>query len=218
MTTSDFDRNSWQNCANWYHMAMALKKASDKIREAYLVAYRNLNLGKHVSSVPGGIKIDVDMTKLDISDRDQYPVAMLLMGYAMENIFRGTIICEMWLEDPKSVNVTDFVDLKIPVKGSTECMPLMKHGLRRLLAAKAMNVEFDEKETDMMDTLDMFINWAGRYATPKEYDPSDPSGLKRLEPIEYPYQALDSLYFKTMEKLVTLCKRQGDKLSEAGNR
>jgi len=65
-----------------------------------------------------------------------------------------------------------------------------------------------------MDTLDMFIIWGGRYATPKEFDPSDPSGLKhRLEPIEYPYQALDSLYQKSMEKLIELCKRQGEKIS-----
>ena len=61
----------------------------------------------------------------------------------------------------------------------------------------------------------MFIRWGGRYATPKEHDPTDPHGLKRIEPIKYPYQALDSLYVKAMDELVRLCRLQGDKLSEA---
>jgi hypothetical protein len=214
MATSNFDYNGWQNGANWYNMAKALKKASDKIREAYLVAYRNVDIGKQVHPVPGGFKVNIDTTKLDIDDLDQYPVAMLLMGYAMENIFKGIIVCGMWLEDPKSVDMADFDELDVPVKGSTQTMHLMEHGLRRLLDSKAMmNIKFDDPEKDMMDTLDIFIRWGGRYATPKEYDPADPLGLKRLEPIEYPYQALDSLYVKSMEELIKLCKLQGDKLS-----
>lgn len=205
----EFNYNSWQNGTNWYLTARALKKASDRIREAYLVAYRNLNVGKSVTQVPGGIRIAVDMTKLEIDDFDQYPIAMLLMGYAMENIFRGIIICRMWLEDPESVNIVDFSELRIPVRGSAEKMSIMGHHLRGLLASDAMKLEFNEDEKRMMDTLDMFIVWAGRYATPKEYDPTDPNGLKRLEPIEYPYQALDSLYLKSIEELQELCRQQG---------
>jgi len=204
---SNLDHNSWQNCANWYNTAKALKKASDKIREAYLVAYRNVDIGKR-----GRV---IDFNKSEFDDLDQYPIAMLLMGYTMENIFRGIIITKMWLEDPQSVNsVTDFADLLVPVKGGTT-LPIMKHGLQRLINAIGMvDIKFSDDEKKMMDTLDMFIIWGGRYATPKEFDPSDPSGLKhRLEPIEYPYQALDSLYQKSMEKLIELCKQQGEKIS-----
>jgi len=198
---SNFDFNSWQNGDNWYNTAKALKKAHDKIREAFLVAYHNMDMGKHVSSGSEGIKVDIDMTKVNIDDLDQYPVSMLLLGYTMENLFRGILICDMWLKDPKSITVTDFADLKVPASGTM--LPLMKHGLRRLLAADGMNIMFSEEEKSMMDYLDTFINWAGRYATPKEFDPSDPSGIKhRLEPIKYPYQDLDSLYLKSMEKLV----------------
>jgi hypothetical protein len=213
---SNLDHSSWQNCANWYNKAKALKRASDKIREDYLVAYRNMNIGKHVSrDANGTIKVDIDMTKLDIEDLDQYSIAMLLMGYTMENIFRGIIVTAMWLEDPKKVNsVTNFADLAVPVKGGTT-LPILKHNLRRLLnAIGIIDIDFDESEKTMMDTLDMFIKHGGRYATPKEYDPSDPFGLSRLEPIEYPYQALDSLYQKSMEKLIELCKKQGEKSSQ----
>jgi hypothetical protein len=149
MATIGFDHNGFQNCANWHNTAKALKKAADKIRETYLVAYRNLDIGKSVSSAPGGVKIYVDMTKLDIDDLDQYPVAMLLMGYAIENIFRGIIITGMWLEDSKSVDMPNFADLQVPVKGSTDKMGIMKHHLRGLLAAKNMAIDFNDEEKDM---------------------------------------------------------------------
>lgn len=199
----------WRYGRNWYSTAKALKKASDKIREAYLVAYNQVNVP--VRSSFSGTPAKIDGSKL--ADLDQYPIAMLLMGYAMENIFRGIIICDMWLEDPESVSAPNFADLLVPVKGGTT-MPILKHNLRRLIAVKGMtNIKFEEPEKTMMDTLDMFIKWGGRYPTPKESDPSDPFGLKRLEPIEYPYQTLDSLYQKSMEELIRVCMLQGDRLS-----
>ena len=214
MTTIKFDHNSWQNCANWYNMAEALKKASNKIREAYLEAYRNLNIGKSVSVTPeGNVKIYADITKMDIDDLDQFPIAMLLMGYAIENIFKGIIICGMWLEDPKLVDYANLVDLQVPVKGSDEKMGIIKHELVTLLAAKHMTLNFLDEEKAMMDKLVMFVKWGGRYPTPKEFDPIDPFGLGRFEPIEYPYQVIDTLYAKTIEELIRLCKLQGDKLS-----
>jgi hypothetical protein len=210
---SDFDFNSWLNGANWYNEAKALKRAHDKIREAYLVACRNLDVGKSVRASPGRIEVKVYATALDIDDLDQYPISMLLLGYAMENIFRGILICDKWLKDPESITVTDFADLTVSAHGTD--LPLMKHGLRRLLAADGMNIRFSEEEKKMMDYLDKFITWAGRYATPKEIDPEDPSGIKaKLEPIKYPFQNLDSLYVKSIEKLEELCRLQGEKLSE----
>ena len=146
---------------------------------------------------------------------DQYPIAMMLMGYTIENIFRGIIITKMGLDDPQSklLNVTNFVELLVPFKDGTT-KPLMMHGLRRLLDTKAlMNIRFDDPEKDMMDTLDMFIIWGGRYAAPKKSDPSDPFNLKLSEPIEYPYQVLDSIYQKSMEELIRVCMQQVDELS-----
>lgn len=121
----------------------------------------------------------------------------------------------MWLDDPKSklLNVTDFAGLLIPFKDGTP-LPLMMHGLRRLLNTKAlMNIRFYDPEKDMMDTLDMFIIWGGRYAAPKKSDPKDPFNLKLSEPIKYPYQVLDSIYQKSMEELIRVCMLQVDKLS-----
>jgi hypothetical protein len=156
------------------------------------------------------------MTKLDVEDLDQYPIARLLIGYALENIFRGIIITKMWLDDPKSVDIADFEELRVPDKGGAQTMRIMEvgHHLSGLLAARAMTIQFTDAEKDMMDTLEDFIVWAGRYATSKKCDPIDPHGLKRFEPIEYTHQTVDSLYQKAMEELIRLCRLQGDKLSE----
>lgn len=200
----------WHYGNNWYIAAKALKKASDKIQETYLEAYNHISVP--VRSSLSGTPAKIDGSKL--ADLDQYPIAMMLMGYTMENIFRGIIITEMWLENSKLLNVTDYAELSVPFKDGTN-VPIMKHGLRRLLDTNAMmNIKFDDQEKDMMDSLDMFITWGGRYATPKKSDPSDPFGLKRLEPIKYPYQVLDSIYLKSMEELIRVCKLQVDKLSE----
>lgn len=203
----------WQYGHNWYSTANALKKASDKIREAYLQAYNEIRVP--VRSSFGGTPAKIDLSKL--SDTDQYKIAMLLMGYSMENIFRGIIVCTMWLRDPKSVDFPDFGVLSAPssVKGTD--IHLAEHGLRRLTDAADMNITFGPEEKDTMDYLDDFITWAGRYPTPKRHDPSDPNGIKNFlktsEPIEYPYQKIDSLYQKSMEELIRVCMLQKDKLS-----
>ena len=60
-----------------------------------------------------------------------YPVYMLLAGYALENLFKGIIICGMWLEDHNSIDsIKDFEKLQVLVKGSiTQTMPIKQHDL-----------------------------------------------------------------------------------------
>ncbi len=211
---SNFNFAGWQNGTNWANTATTLKKAADKIREAYLVADHRLdNLWRHA---PGGGK-KIDLTEKDFVDIDQYRVFMMLMGYSMENLFRGIIISGIWLNDPESVDaIVDYAKLKVPIKGSTEpTLGLMKHGLQRLLNARDMNIEFSTEEKAMMNELDEFITWGGRYPVPKEHDESDPFVLKVLKSINspYPYQVIDTLYVKAMEELTRLCILQGDRLA-----
>jgi hypothetical protein len=206
LTSLDFGQ--WENGTNWYNEAIALQKAANRIREAYLEAYNHIAVP--VRSGYSGTPGKIDQSK--ISDLDQYPIAMLLMGYAMENIFRGIIICNAWLEDPNSLDdVQNFDAFHVPTKGGTDKMLLTKHGLRRLLDAKAMTIKFSEDEKTMMDTLDEFIIWAGRYPTPKRYETSVELIIKKSEPIKYTFQNLDSLYAKGIEELDRLCKLTADK-------
>ncbi len=208
-----FNCGGWHYGKNWYDKAVTLKNASDKILDAYLEAQDHIT--NRWDSAPDGVP--VEFTKLDLVDLDQYPVFMLLMGYSIENLFRGIVICGMWLENPNSVEVSNFSELRVPVKGSTNTMRLMKHGFRRLLDAKAMNIEFSNEEKDMMDNLDDAIKWVGRYATAKEYNSNIIVGpqITRLRP--HNIQFLDTLYTiysKAREELARLCSLQSENISE----
>lgn len=69
----------WHYGRNWYNTAKALKRASDKIREAYLEAYNQISVP--VRSSFSGTPAKIDGSKL--TDMDQYPIAMMLMGYTI---------------------------------------------------------------------------------------------------------------------------------------
>jgi hypothetical protein len=210
---SPFICGGWYCGKNWYDKAVTLKNASDKILDAYIEACQHL--ATRFDSASDGVPVEI--TRLDLVDLDQYPVYVLLMGYSIENLFRGIIICRMWLDNPSSVEVEDFTKLRVPIKGSTKTMPLMKHGFRRLLAAKAVNIEFSNDEKDMMDNLDEAIIWAGRYATPKEYNGNVIIGpqIIRLRPYNNRFiDTIDAIYFKSSEELARLCSLQSERVSE----
>jgi hypothetical protein len=78
----------------------------------------------------------------------------------------------MWLDDAHSVDtVVDFEKLQVPVKGSiTQTMPIKHHGLIDLLAARNMSLTFGKEEKEVMQKLNDFVLWGGRYPSPKTYD------------------------------------------------
>lgn len=218
MYVTNFNFTGWQNGTVWFNRAITLKEAADMVREAYLKGYNHVDrLVK--DSVRSREVLHVTAGR-DFRDIDKYSVFMMLMGYSMENLFRGIIICGEWLEDPDSIDaIVNYNEFKAHTKGSEEAnLSLMSHGLRRLLGARHMNITFTDEEKSMMDDLDGFITWKGRYPVPKEYSSDDPKGLKDfievLQPINpsYPYQVIDYLYVKSMEELANLCKNQGEKL------
>lgn len=211
---AEFNFAGWQNGTNWYNTARTLKNAADKIRESYLEGYHNLNK-IIMDSLCSGAQLQT--THEDFIDIDMYPVFMMLMGYSIENIFRGIIICGEWLENRDSVDLTiDYAKLKAQVRddATSSGMSLDKHGLRRLLNAKHMGIKFSDDEKNMMDELDEFVKWVGRYPVPLVHDPNDPYCFRKLQPIElpYPYQIIDTLYIKAMEELERLCVLQGEKI------
>ena len=198
---ANFNFAGWQNGTNWYNMAKTLKNSADMIREAYLEAYTHLNKRIMESLSNGGV---LHTTHEHFFNIDQYPVFMMLMGYSMENIFRGIVICGEWLDDSDSVDaIVDYAAFKAQVRGDMSSKIILnKHGLRRLLDAKHMGIKFSKEEKSMMDELDKFVRWGGRYAVPLEHDPSDPHGLLKLQPIDapYPFQVIDTMYVKSMEE------------------
>ena len=161
---AEFNYGGWHYGTNWCDKAVTLKHAADTIREAY--SKTQYHLWTRQSSAPDGIV--ADLTESDFTNLDLLPVFMLLMGFSMENILKGIIICGMWLDDPNSVNVPDYDKLRFPVKNSNQTMPIMKHDLKDLLAAKAICINFSYEEKDMMDKLGGAIIWAGRYTTSKK--------------------------------------------------
>lgn len=163
-------------------------------------------------AVPGGVEIKVDLTKLDIDDIDQYRVSMLLMGYCLENIFKGIIVVGTWLDCPRCLEVDDFNKLYVPMNGCGPCMHIDSHELRNLLQTKAMKkITLSSEQKKMMDTLIKYIKWAGRYPMPKTQDEIDSMRWAAIEPIKSPYPILDSIYDRSMNELIRVCKLQGEK-------
>ena len=107
-----FNYGGWHYGTNWCDKAVTLKHAADEIREAYSKARHHLWARQR--SAPDGIA--VELTESDLINLDLLPVFMLLMGFSLENIIKGIIICGMWLDDPNSINVADYAKLRVPVK------------------------------------------------------------------------------------------------------
>ncbi len=126
----------------------------------------------------------------------------------MKNLFKGIVVCGMWLDDHNSVDaISDFEKLSAPVKGSTkQTTPIDKHGLVYLLAAKNMSLTFG-KEKDMMRKLDDFVYWSGRYPSPKKYDTSFRQISPSLnEPNEH--EIIDKMYHTAAAELDRLSNLQ----------
>ena len=214
-------QSHWQLGRHWLYTAKMLKTAADKIRIDYQAAYQRFPV------IREGIIFDDP-------DLDLYCPYMLLMGYALENIFKGIIICESGINDPNFKNedhlnkfTVNFIDNK---KNPTS--NLIEHDLLRLLNAEVINKwcteTFNDPEKKVMDLLHNAVIWSGRYPSPKKYDPSgddseqpnkartkdDSLSFHCLEPIDTPSETVEIIYDKAMQKLIELCKRQEAKLRE----
>jgi len=110
--------NRWKQGFSWLEVANTLIKAAYNTRDFAIADVNNFN--PELTRIPDGWYL--------------YLVYMLLAGYAMENLFKGIIICGMWLDDANSVDVFgDFEKLQFPVKGSTtQTMPIKQHALNRV--------------------------------------------------------------------------------------
>jgi hypothetical protein len=207
-------RYYWLRGTLWLTTAQMLKRAADKIladQQAALKRNITMRESEHILVTDDRfISMWLDMQML--------PVYMILTGYALEDLFKGIIICGTWLEDPSILSKDNFKDVRVPAKGSGQPMKIDKHGLRYLLGAEAMTLTFEEDEKAVMDDLDEYIMWAGRYPISKEYKPShiQPGGIVY---VGYgPFKVIDVIYEKSIKELERLNKLQGNDSREVNER
>ncbi len=192
---------------SWLSVANALKTSADNILQDRQGALNALS--KDVDE--DGFWSNADLFFSVLSRLHQFPIYMLLMGYAIENIFKGIIICRMYLDDPRHFDVDNFNDIVVPVKGSTQTMSINKHGLCNLLSARAMGLCFSPNEKKVLNDLDEYILWGGRYPIPKKYKPYKPHSIKTIgdiSPSDEPIDIVNAIYKKSSDELSRLVSLQ----------
>jgi hypothetical protein len=216
--------NRWKDGFSWLDMANTLRISGLTLRDDFLAAQQRFlqNIWDAASVSREGQTIKIRSTRDILSYRDPkmdlYRAYMSQNGYAIENLFKGIIICGMWLSNPQSIDsVVDFKTLRVPVRGSaTQKMPLKTHDLNDLLAAKDMTLTFSNEERKVMRKLTDFILWGGRYPVPIEFDTGDPTFLRVMSPIDesHEHEILEKIYRVTAEELTRLSDLQRDRRPE----
>jgi|GEM_PF-2845554 len=213
-------RDHWQLGRYWLYTAKMLKNVADKILIDYLAAYRR----------PPVICDDIILSDPDL---DLYCPYMLLMGYALENILKGMIICESGIKDPTFKSKDHLRDFKVGfIDGKEHYSKLTEHDLLHLLKAEVISkwcIEtFNDTEMTVMGLLHNSVMWSGRYPTPNKYDPTgdDPKNPNKtrnkddrlsfycIEPPDTPIETVELIFDKAMKKLIKSCKLQEKKLRE----
>jgi hypothetical protein len=152
-------RYNWQHGIFWEIVATRLERAATIILGEYNAAFEELGAALRIEN--GELALEHKQ------DRTLFPVYMLLMGYALENLIKGIIICEMWLHHDQDIaNVTNFGDLKVPRKRGTGRVKIKEHLCRLFIAEGVHNELFtsQEKRTLLRELNDYVIS-AGRYPT-----------------------------------------------------
>jgi hypothetical protein len=93
-----------------------------------------------------------------VADTDMWPVGLMIAGYALESLAKGLRVANN----------------KKPVKDGKLADDLGTHGLEKHLTKAGILLETEEQE--LIQRLDMFILWAGRYPIPKKLEQYAPQG------------------------------------------
>jgi hypothetical protein len=187
---------SWQLGGSWLSTASMLKRAADNILVDYKVAYKDLN--DQIS------RKDIETVTLD-PNLDLYCPYMLLMGYALENIIKGMIVCATGITDPSFNGVVNFADFRAVNRETGKPWSIDQHGFINLLKSSVIKEDlFSDEEMDMMQYLDKIVIWGGRYPVAKKYDPSHPHDLVCVEPIVSPLETIENIYDKAIKELFKL--------------
>ncbi len=143
-----------------------------------------------------------------ILDMEMFSVYMLLAGCSIENLFKGIIICQTWLDDPSILNVDDFEEIRVPTKGNGQPMKLKTHNLRDLLEARAMTLTFENDKKVVMDDLTEYIEWGGKYPVSLRYYRYQIRSQGIVDSGYRPFEVINVIYEKSRSELNRLYELQ----------
>jgi hypothetical protein len=137
------------------------------------------------------------------------------MGYALENVIKGMIISETWLNHPEKIEkVTNFEDLRVPKKDGTNDTVITMHLYGLFTVEGVHNRLFIGPEKQTLLELNEYVISAGRYPARRKGPASSHYKGKPIQsigisiPIDYEMtSAIHLLYEKAIAELDRLNKQ-----------
>ena len=193
----------WKLPSAWISTAEMLKRSADNLLVDYQVAYQELNR-QTSQAIATGVRTQITLPL----DLDLYCPYMLLMGYAIENIIKGTIVCGTGITDSNFGGAVNFEDFRAINRENGAPWTIDQHGFLNLLKATAIRADlFNDDEKKVLQYLDVIIKWGGRYPVPKRAEPGRSPGFVCAEPPYIgatnmlPIPAVSGIYGKALEEM-----------------
>lgn len=133
---------------SWKMSALTLLRASDKIYEDYIAANQR-ERERDITETQESQELHGQELE-DLWDMQLYPVYLLLVGYAVENLIKGIIFSR---------------DPNLLVSGEKLSNNHTNHSLVDLFKKTGLSMDDDIEE--ILIGLRQFIVWKGRYSIPK---------------------------------------------------
>lgn len=205
-------RDSWQLGDYWLQEADVLKMAADRI----------YNIWEDAVTVPDNffknkLFYDADVIR-NMYEKKMFPIYMLLMGHAIENLIKGIIICQMWINNPDDFDeITNLKNLILKRKNGSNPTIITTHNFRELLDVDVVNIVASEDEKKLLKDLEVSIKWGGRYPAPKTADKSIlQKGVVYFTGVKGEQsKPINDLYYKWSRELISLMKIQQEKRSRS---
>jgi hypothetical protein len=198
---------SWQIGFNWLYEAVGLKTAADNILTDYLTADERCYtlLSRDITEYSRALDDDINLRL--------HPVYLLLAGYALENIFKGIIICRAYLKNPQSIDKKNFGETNLAHHGLIGFVD----GTKFLGETIDLGLKFNDEEREVMKTLDWVVTWGGRYPISKWYKSNDSQKKKKTSetynftdkssirnPLKSSYPIIECIYNRAVRELEDL--------------
>ncbi len=205
-------RPIWQRGGSWLSAAEMLKRSADNLLVDYQAAYQQLD-EQRSRAIAHGTILDLETLPPDL---DLYCPYMLLMGYAVENLIKGIIVCGTGITDPNFDGKIDFGDFRAINRDNGGPWSIDKHGFLTLFKATIIREDlFTEDEKKVLQYLDKIVLWGGRYPVAKKQDPNRPIDIVCAEPpfigtpTVLPIPTVNNIYIKALEELHRICTQYG---------
>jgi len=203
MDESEVYRQSWQQSTAWFATVDMLKMAADRLLDEYQVSQRR-SMDQVSCSSDGHVRVPLEYN-------DLYCPGMLLMGYAIENLIKGIIICGTGITDPTFGDAVNFEEFRaVNRRTKQRDLVITEHLFQNLLKADAIRSDlFTEDEKKVLHYLDRIVMWGGRYPVPKKREAKKHESiyLVCVEPLDSPIAAVRGIYDKARREMSEVCKR-----------